>query len=126
MAEKLATRVISSPTELFALADKCARAAEARERQSGCPDAKEAKVSDPQAGPSTGGKRKRSARAPLSWWLQRSPLRASRDVTRILLARRKRVELMRSAPSTTRGLMTSGIAASSRPSLRRGGTALTP
>src|SRR5438105_1931244 len=59
MAEKLATRVISSPTELFTLADKCARAAEARERQSGHPDAKEAKVSDPQVGPSSGGKKKR-------------------------------------------------------------------
>src|SRR6266508_5448482 len=59
MAEKLATRVISSPTELFALADKCARVAEARERQSGHPDVKEAKISDPQAGPSSGGKKKK-------------------------------------------------------------------
>src|SRR5438105_5889198 len=59
MAEKLATRVISSPTELFALADKCARAAEARERQSGRLDAKEPKPSDPQEGPSSGGKKKK-------------------------------------------------------------------
>src|SRR6266540_1752262 len=59
MAEKLATRVVSSPTELFALADKCARAAEARERQSGRLDAKEPKPSDPQEGPSSGGKKKK-------------------------------------------------------------------
>src|SRR6266540_6754203 len=62
MAEKLATRVISSPTELFALADKCARAAEAQERQSGCPDAKKTKVFDPQAGPSSGGKKKKKCK----------------------------------------------------------------
>src|SRR5438105_4350255 len=54
IAEKLATRVISSPTELFALADKCARVAEARERQSGRPNAKEAKAPDPPVGPSFG------------------------------------------------------------------------
>ena len=64
MAEKLATRVISSPTELFALADKCARAAEARERQSGRPDVKEVKASDPQAGPSSGGKKKKKRKGP--------------------------------------------------------------
>src|SRR6266540_214430 len=59
----------------------------------------------------------------LQWW---SPLRASRDVTRVLLAGREGVEKMRTAPSMTRGLMTSGTAASSSPSLRRGGTALVP
>src|SRR5438128_89504 len=64
MAEKLATRVISSPTELFALADKCARAVEARERQSGRPDIKEAKASNPQAGPSSGGEKKKKRKGP--------------------------------------------------------------
>jgi len=64
MAEKLATRVISSPTELFALTDKCARAAEAREWQSGRPDAKEAKAFDPQAGLSSGGKKKKKRKGP--------------------------------------------------------------
>ena len=52
------------PTELFALADKCARAAEAQERQSGRPDVKEAKAFDPQAGPSSGRKKKKKSKGP--------------------------------------------------------------
>src|SRR5207237_3975451 len=59
MAEKLATRVISSPTELFALAAKCARAVKAREWQAGRPDTKEAKTSDPPVGPAPRGKKKK-------------------------------------------------------------------
>src|SRR5438105_4313545 len=100
MAEKLATRVISSPTELFALADKCARAAEARERQSGRPDAKEAKVSDPQAGPPSGGKKKkkRKGAAELVAAVEPSARKPRRDARPV--GKKERVELMRSAPST--------------------------
>ena len=58
MAEKLATREITSPKDLFALADKCAKAAEARGRQQGRPDQPEADGAGPSSPRKEGGGKK--------------------------------------------------------------------
>ena len=58
MAEKLATREITSPKDLFALADKCAKAAEARGRQQGLPDLPEADGAGPSSSRKEGGGKK--------------------------------------------------------------------